>query len=189
MNWPVVWKSVFTINKSSESLDNDYRIVHNIIWTNEKLHNIGKINNPHCKFCDKDSIENLEHMILDCKSVKNLHELILDFIEVFFQSSGFGIDDFHQWLLFGYPVLNEANNLFLIFIFSFARLAIIKRRVLFLNEATRVDLCILFKTLLTKHMNYLYQYMSTHGNRHIYLLLFSMNSYIEINDRVHVKFN
>jgi mannosylglycoprotein endo-beta-mannosidase len=48
-----------------------FKVNHNIIFTNEKLHKIGYVSSDLCTFCNKYS-ETLGHLFVDCQKVKEL---------------------------------------------------------------------------------------------------------------------
>jgi hypothetical protein len=52
-----------------------FKINHNIIFTNEKLHRIGIKDNPNCSFCN-NHIETLPHLFVECEKIKDIWEKI-----------------------------------------------------------------------------------------------------------------
>ncbi|KAK6175024.1 hypothetical protein SNE40_013565 [Patella caerulea] len=78
-------KSINFNLKSTDMIENDYKIVHDVIWTKEKLYNIGKIDSPYCKLCKtvysvNNVIEDLKHIFLNCKKLNSLQELVKSII-------------------------------------------------------------------------------------------------------------
>ena len=51
------------------------RIAHSDVYTNERLHRFGLINNPKCVSCDEPS-ENLNHRLIDCWSARETWQLL-----------------------------------------------------------------------------------------------------------------
>ena len=47
-----------------------YRIIHRILPTNHWLYKIGIINNPNCTKCNKNVVETLNHLFLECNVVE-----------------------------------------------------------------------------------------------------------------------
>ena len=43
----------------------EFKVTHNILYTNEKLHRIGKMNFAQCGFCEQDT-ETLSHILAEC---------------------------------------------------------------------------------------------------------------------------
>jgi len=54
-----------------------FKINHNIIFTNEKLHRIGIKDSPNCSFCNSH-IETLPHLFAECEIIKNIWENIIN---------------------------------------------------------------------------------------------------------------
>ena len=52
-----------------------FKVIHNILYTNEKLHRIGKKNSPQCSFCEQHP-ETLAHLLAECTKVKPIWEKI-----------------------------------------------------------------------------------------------------------------
>jgi len=54
-----------------------FKIIHNIFYTNEKLHRIGYSNTPYCTFCNNET-ETLLHLFVECVKVRPLWKKIID---------------------------------------------------------------------------------------------------------------
>ena len=52
-----------------------FKIIHNIYYTNEKLYRIGYSNTPDCTFCNNNT-ENLLHIFVECPKVRSLWKKI-----------------------------------------------------------------------------------------------------------------
>ena len=52
-----------------------FKVNHNILYTNEKLHRIGKKNSAQCGFCEQNT-ETLSHLLAECTKVKPIWEKI-----------------------------------------------------------------------------------------------------------------
>lgn len=52
-----------------------FKINHNIIFTNEKLHRVGIKDNPNCSFCN-NHIETLPHLFVECEKIRDIWENI-----------------------------------------------------------------------------------------------------------------
>ena len=48
-----------------------YKVLNNIVFTNEKLFKIKMIDSPQCTFC-KNEIESLEHLFYNCEITRSL---------------------------------------------------------------------------------------------------------------------
>ena len=62
-----------------------FKINHNILFTNEKLFKFGMISSPMCSFCDNE-IETLEHLFVNCDYVKPLWNRLRNDIPVMFSN-------------------------------------------------------------------------------------------------------
>ncbi|ESO84709.1 hypothetical protein LOTGIDRAFT_176104 [Lottia gigantea] len=186
VEWKQVWKSVSM--KSSECIDNDFKIVHNIIWNNLKLYNINILDNPCCKLCNDLSDETLLHMIFKCTSIKPLLNMIQDMLEYFSQNTGFTYDQFKYWMIFGYPIRKENNNVFLILVFSIATISIIRRRTLYNKNGIIVNVCTLFKRMFINYIKNLKYYLQMKGFGHKFTLMFLSHPYVKLDgDNVYVN--
>merc|ERR1711862_893224 len=54
-----------------------FKINHNILYTNEKLHRIKISESPLCTFCNNET-ETLEHLFVDCDVVANVWQEVLE---------------------------------------------------------------------------------------------------------------
>ena len=54
-----------------------FKIIHNILYTNEKLHKIGYSDTSSCTFCKKNT-ETLLHLFVDCENIRPLWNQISD---------------------------------------------------------------------------------------------------------------
>ena len=54
-----------------------FKVIHNILYTNEKLYKIGYSDTPICTFCKKET-ETLLHLFVDCEIIMPLWKQIID---------------------------------------------------------------------------------------------------------------
>ena len=54
-----------------------FKINHNILYTNEKLHNVKLSDTPLCTFCNNE-IETLVHLFVECNKVTNVWQEVID---------------------------------------------------------------------------------------------------------------
>jgi len=164
LNWKDIWKIVFSNEKSGEQTDFDFKVCHNIIFTMEKLYNIGKVVSPICPVC-KLEIENLPHLFLFCDENQQLVNMMKDVFTYFERDNGFSQEQLAKWLLFGY-IDNDSSvyKFFINILLSVYRLSIYKRRCLLIDTNANINIVILFKTMLKTHIGQLRRYYRKIGN-------------------------
>jgi len=82
-----------------------FKINHNILYTNEKLHKIGYEDSPLCRMCE-GNIETLKHLFFDCEKLKSFWEKTTDHF-----LKPFGIKSLnHENVIFGIIPNEKLNN-------------------------------------------------------------------------------
>ena len=80
LDWQFYYKMPFICTIDTYSRSFQMKVLHNIIYTNEKLYRIGKVESAMCTFCNR-YIETLNHLFYDCTFVqqfwKNVNEIFL----------------------------------------------------------------------------------------------------------------
>ena len=56
-----------------------FKINHNILYTNEKLHKIKLSDSPLCTFCNNET-ETLEHLFADCNEVASVWQEVIEYL-------------------------------------------------------------------------------------------------------------
>ena len=56
--------------RQKQKLENEYKVLNNIVSTNEKFFKIKMIDSPQCTFC-KNEIEFLEHVFYNCEITRS----------------------------------------------------------------------------------------------------------------------
>ena len=68
--WGNIYKLAFLVTIDSKTQAFQFKINHNIYFTNEKLHELGIYKDtPNCSFCNEHT-ETLRHLFIDCSIVK-----------------------------------------------------------------------------------------------------------------------
>ena len=78
MGFNMCWKTIHCCDKTSDFIELDYKIVHNIIFTYSKLYKYGKTLFNQCPVCQKEE-EDMIHLFLYCDE---LYDLILKVNEI-----------------------------------------------------------------------------------------------------------
>lgn len=64
-----LWRNIFTLplicTVDQKLKEFQYKCIHNILWFNNRLYKIGKVDTPNCIYCN-DDIENREHCFVNC---------------------------------------------------------------------------------------------------------------------------
>ena len=74
-NFKSVWSNISNVFKPPDIIENDYKVIHNVIFTKEKLFRYQMCDNDICDVC-KDETEDMLHMFITCKE-------LIGFIHIF----------------------------------------------------------------------------------------------------------
>ena len=105
------WKNIYRMPKNFYDADIDFKIFHNILYTNDKLHKFGMIDSPLCSFCGRVN-ETIHHMLLDCSKIEALLEDLTSKL-----NHVININDINQWrlaVMFGLGYNYKRNDAVLI---------------------------------------------------------------------------
>ena len=83
IQWENVYKLPFLVTIESKLRAFQFKINHNIYYTNEKLEKIKIVGSNRCTFCD-DRVEDLVHLFIRCRYVNNLWEGLEDILTYVF---------------------------------------------------------------------------------------------------------
>ncbi|XP_050388729.1 uncharacterized protein LOC126807896 [Patella vulgata] len=157
-NWPFVWKSVFRNYKNHKSIDLDFKIAHNIVWTMEKLHKVNVVITNMCPVC-KSEVEDIFHMFIECNCLSNLIALLKEIINDILKHK-INDNDFKSVLLLGIQSTIKTSHVELCdVVLSAARQTIYKRRMIVLDKINyRLNIISLFKNQLKDNLYYLSKY-------------------------------
>jgi len=152
------WKNVFLKEKTPDCIDIDFRIIHRIVFSMEKLYKFGKVPSDICLVCRIEK-ENFAHIFIHCSCLKTLHCELIKHIENLFRYADpqmLNKYDYHEILLFGLQSqIDNVNTFFLNILLSIARLCIYRRRFAVINSNARVDVVRLFRYATQKNIEYL----------------------------------
>ena len=65
-NWTDVWSKVRLPYLSSEVKSFAWKLLHNLLPSKGRLHEVNPTQSPNCRFCPPTTIANLEHIIFQC---------------------------------------------------------------------------------------------------------------------------
>lgn len=155
-----LWKNVFLKEKPPDCIDVDYRILHRIVFSMEKLTKLGIVQSPICPICNSKT-EDFLHIFINCTELEILHIELIKCIENSFKNADPTILNKHHYnhmLLFGIPAsIKNVNTFFLNIMLSIARLSIYRRRFAVINNNTKVDVLRLFRYTTKRYIEYLIQ--------------------------------
>jgi len=149
--------------KCPDMIDLDFRVLHNIIYTNKKLKTIGLLDTDICTYCK--IAEDLAHVFCKCKRIEQFLSFLLHHIEGLLKSMP---NEFisklntESLLLLGY--CNKSKNVnfyFLNILLSQARLCIFKTRGLYIKTGKIIDVVSYFKLCFEKNIKYNWYYYKT----------------------------
>ena len=70
VDWKKIYSLPFTVTLETEIREFQYKILNDIVYTNDKLFHFKMIETPLCAFCQKED-ESLEHLLFHCNITKN----------------------------------------------------------------------------------------------------------------------
>ena len=156
----ILWKQVHCYWKTPDCIDLDFKILHNRIFTNVKLHKCGLVNSDLCMNCGKEK-EDLIHLFLNCETLTDLHQYIHQLLCELFVKSQIDILNFYGYKrIFLLGIVGKqkgVNSNFTNFMLSVGRLCIMKARQMKKNNVT-VNLKEYFKYTLKHYVTYFYTY-------------------------------
>lgn len=74
ITWKKNWGSIYEVRLKQKIQEFQWKCLHNILYTEEKLSKMG-FSNGNCFFC-KSNLESQKHLFYECKHVKPLLELV-----------------------------------------------------------------------------------------------------------------
>lgn len=183
---------VFLTCKCPDMIDLDFRILHNIVYTNKKLKVIGILDDENCSYC-KTVTEDIFHIFCKCKRIEQFVAFVLYHIENLLRSMP---NDYinslqmEKLLLLGYDNKSQNSNFYFINIFlSQARICIFKSRGLFTKTGKTIDIVSYFKSCLEKNINYLMYYYSTNKKMSVFEKYILDRNYLIKKIGNDIKFN
>ena len=79
INWKKVYSLPFRTTLDSKLREFQYKILNNIVFTNDKLFRFGLSHSPNCTFCNEEP-ESLEHLLLRCKVSSEFWKEVLSWL-------------------------------------------------------------------------------------------------------------
>ena len=80
INWEKVYSLPFRTTLDSKLREFQYKILHNIVFTNDKLFRFGLSQSPNCTFCNEEP-ESIEHLLSRCKVPSEFWKDVLSWLK------------------------------------------------------------------------------------------------------------
>lgn len=148
-------------SKTPDMIDVDFKIFHNILYTNEKLHKFGILDSDLCSFCNSGK-EDMVHMFLRCERLKDFISFIQYHTENFLRNMPnefINTIDFNELFLLGFRQSSTSVNCTLLNNFlSHARMCLYKSRNIFTRLKKHVDLIMFYKYSFENYIHYVHHY-------------------------------
>lgn len=175
-----IWKMVNIKWKTPDLIELDYKIIHNKIFTNVKLCQIGLTDSSVCLICNNEN-EDIVHLFMTCNKLNTFHQYLQNMVEILFEncdSNDMSAVKYEKLMFFGQSeTLKGVNIYFLNFIFSIARFCIFKRRNILGMKNHHLDLIRFFKYTLKHYVSYFHSFCcKLKNNRNIFEKYFLHNN-------------
>ena len=108
INWKKVYSLPFRTTLDSKLREFQYKILNNIVFTNDKLFRFGLSHSPNCTFCSEEP-ESLEHLLLRCKVSSKFWKEVLSWLK----DNNIGTESFTETSLF-LGFFEETEDFFII---------------------------------------------------------------------------
>ena len=162
------WPHIFTLPArctiDQKLREFQYRVIHNMLWLNNKLFKIGKVEYPHCLYCKKYD-ENRIHLFYTCEHVRKLW---IDITNWWNNVTKMGISLTEKDVLLGYsPTSCTLENLYMLL----NLIILLAKHYIYVTRCWAVSPVITFGTFLIKLKNmekYEKLYFSNINKPHIY---------------------
>ena len=108
INWKKVYSLPFRTTLDSKLREFQYKILNNIVFTNDKLFRFGLSQSPNCTFCNEEP-ESLEHLLSRCKVSSEFWKEVLSWLKEY----NIVLKSFNEISLF-LRIFEESEDFFLI---------------------------------------------------------------------------
>ena len=78
-DWNSIYSLSFKVSLETKIREFQYKVLNNIVFTNEKLFKIKMTDSPQCTFC-KNEIESLEHLFYSCEITRSFWEALRSYL-------------------------------------------------------------------------------------------------------------
>ena len=79
LEWKEICSLPFSVTHDTKIREFQYKLLNNIVFTNEKLFRFKMINSPLCAFCQTE-VESPEHLFFQCNVTKSFWQLLFSWI-------------------------------------------------------------------------------------------------------------
>ena len=108
INWKKVYSLPFRTTLDSKLREFQYKVLNNIVFTNDKLFRFGLSQSPNCTFCNEEP-ESLEHLLSRCKMSSEFWKEVLSWLK----ENNIVIESFNEIGLF-LGIFEESEDFLLI---------------------------------------------------------------------------
>ncbi|XDV53672.1 hypothetical protein PO909_022110 [Leuciscus waleckii] len=159
LNVKAIWKNLSVKYNGLDCENLDFKLRHNRIYTKVVIHQINRNVNRECDVCKTDP-ETLMHIFFECKELDVFHEKLKKIIKGNWGKDVTG-NEWKKLFLFGESTNCKDVGVSLCnFILSHARYAIWARRNLAYFERKKVDVAVMFKSVVRKNVYLMWKYLS-----------------------------
>lgn len=155
--------------KLPDMIDLDFRIFHNIIYTNKILQKIGYIETAMCNFC-KNKVEDIVHLFFKCKRLEKFVAFVLRNVETLLKNvpnECINTLNCEQMFILGYcDKYKNINFVFVNIYLSMARLCILRTRNYFIQTGKEIDVIHYFKSTLQKTLTIILKFHTMEKSIH-----------------------
>ena len=186
LNFSKRWLNIYKGINTNFEADLNFKILHNILFTNDKLHKFGLIESPLCTLCGTET-ESLFHLCIACPVVNGLWNKIIQKL-----SKHLGDDNLNTWVLitlFGTNLTySNKKRLLLDFVLTIYKSVIYNARLSVLNDNLVLSIDNYFYNSLRKKIELVYHCFKLKGNISKFWSIFLNAEVIEFDHESETKF-
>ncbi|KAJ8028516.1 hypothetical protein HOLleu_30774 [Holothuria leucospilota] len=173
------WSNVYKGLNTNYEADLNFKILHNILFTNERLYKFGMIESPLCTLCGTET-ESLFHLFIACPVVNSLWCKVIMKLRSHLEE-----DNLNTWVLitlFGMHLSHSSKKRLLVdFIFTIYKSVIYKARLSVLIDNLTLSIDTYFFNSLKKKIETLYHCFNSKGNLSKFWSIFQGAKVIEFD--------
>ena len=150
------WSNVYKGLKDFHDSDLDFKLLHNILFTNCKLYIMKLVDSPLCTFC-KDQTETVMHLFVDCRVINPLWGDLITKLDRVYEIKIY--DKWKQLTLLGTDFNHKRHEHILIdLVLNTFKKVVWTSRVSLLNGEKQINIKSFFHNSLRKKIDFLYHY-------------------------------
>ena len=174
------WGNIYKMPKNFYDADLDFKIMHNILYTNSKLYRFNMADSPLCSLC-KTEYETAEHLFLNCSETKSTRDDIVRKLNRIVK-----MNDANLWgvsILFGLG-LNHKNDSGVLadFVLNVFKCVVWNARMAKVISDYRLDIKRFFHNTMKSKLNFLYHVYKNKKEPHKFYSLFGRDNVLLSNN-------